>query len=129
MFLEQTQMRILVADDNAKAVGVLADFLTFIGHDVQVAYDGRDALAVANSFHPTAAFLDIEMPLMSGYEVARQIRSDPTNTKVVLTAVTGLPSENEGRALGAGFDHFLAKPVDLADIEALLKKHAADASD
>ena len=107
-------MPILVADDNPKAVSVIADFLTLMGHDVQTAYDGQAALAIASSFRPRMAFLDIEMPFLDGYEVARQLRTNHSIPGVILTAVTGLPSENEAKALDAGFDHFLMKPVDLA---------------
>lgn len=118
-------MRILVADDNPNAACALADFLTFIGHDVQTAYDGQDALAVAISFRPAMAFLDIEMPFLSGYEVARQLRANDSQPEIVLTAVTGLSNESESTALDAGFDHFLVKPVDLAVLESLVKRQSS----
>jgi DNA-binding response OmpR family regulator len=119
-------MRIVVADDDPKAACALADFLTFIGHDVQTAFDGRDALAVAQSFRPDMAFLDIEMPFLSGYEVAQQLRAIDSHSGIVLTAVTGLPGENEARAIEAGFHHFFMKPVDLSRLEALVQRHASD---
>jgi CheY-like chemotaxis protein len=113
-------MRILVADDNPKAVSSLADFLTFLGHDVQIAYDGRDALAVANSFHPEMAILDIEMPFLTGYQLARKLRANDPDHALILAAVTGLPNTSGNSAFESGFDHFLTKPVDLAVLESLV---------
>lgn len=118
-------MRILVADDNQNAAHSLAEFLTVMGHEVQVAYDGGTALSVARSFKPLMAFLDIEMPILDGFQVARQIRAD--DRSIVLTAVTGLADENEERAHRAGFDHFLTKPVELTRLERLVDDKSASA--
>jgi integral membrane sensor domain MASE1/CheY-like chemotaxis protein len=103
--------RVLVVDDNhdsAESVGLL---LETRGSEVRIAHDGPSALAVAREFHPEVALLDIGMPGMDGYEVARRMRGELPN--VVLIAVTGWGQERD-RALSraAGFDHHCTKPVD-----------------
>ena len=113
--------RVLVADDNVDSAHLLALALGDAGHDVRVAHDGRAALDLAGSFHPDAAFLDIGMPEVNGYEVARRIRS-ARGADVLLVAVTGWgQASDRQRASEAGFDHHLTKPVDLPGLLALLK--------
>jgi signal transduction histidine kinase len=111
--------RVLLADDNVDFVTSLATLLAAEGHDVRVAHDGAQALELARGFNPDFAFLDIGMPKLNGYEVARQMRDRAA--RCVLVAVTGWGQEEDRkRAREAGFDRHLVKPVEPAQIEAIL---------
>jgi signal transduction histidine kinase/CheY-like chemotaxis protein len=113
--------RILLADDNVDFANSLAAVLSSRGHDVRVARDGAEALRAAADFNPDFAFLDIGMPKVHGYEVARRLRSDPETSDCVLVAVTGWGQEDDRkRAREAGFDRHLVKPVNPGDIETIL---------
>ncbi|MEO7742176.1 MAG: ATP-binding protein [Usitatibacter sp.] len=114
--------RILLADDNADFANSLGQLLTSRGHQVRIAYDGAAALATAREFMPDIAFVDIGMPQVHGYEVARRMRSESSTAGCVLVAVTGWGQENDRkRAREAGFDRHLVKPVDRAEIESILE--------
>jgi PAS domain S-box-containing protein len=116
-------VRVVVADDNADAADSLAALLRAVGHEVRVAHDGQEALDVARSFRPAVALLDIGMPGLNGYEVAKRIRSEPWGGGVLLIAVTGWgQQEDRRRAFEAGFDGHLTKPAQLDDIEVLITK-------
>lgn len=115
-------LRILVADDNRDAADTCAALLELSGHHVKAAYSGREALELAQSFRPHAALLDIGLPDMNGYTLARGIRGSSWGRDLLLIAVTGWgQSEDRRRAYDAGFDHHLAKPVAAEDIEAALR--------
>jgi len=114
-------VRILVADDNRDAAASLATLLQLEGHEITVANDGRSALAAAEAFRPHVALLDIGMPKLNGYEVARQIRAEPWGKAVILVALTGWgQTEDKRRAFEAGFDHHFTKPLDLEVLGAFL---------
>ncbi len=116
--------RILLADDNTDFANSLAALLAARGHDVRVAHDGAEALATAARFSPDFAFLDIGMPKVHGYEVARRLRELPATAECVLVAVTGWGQEDDRqRAREAGFDRHLVKPVDPADIDTILDSY------
>lgn len=116
-----TRRRILVADDNRDAAESLAMLLEMAGHEVRVAHLGRAALSVAQVFRPDTALLDIGMPDMSGYEVAQSLRREPWAANIRLIALTGWGQESDRRrALEAGFDHHLIKPVDPDKLAALI---------
>jgi CheY-like chemotaxis protein len=103
--------RLLVVDDNKDAATSLAMLLRLQGHEVHVAHDGPSSLVVAMSYRPDMIFLDIGMPGMDGYEVARRIRQTAGLEKVVLAALTGWgQQEDRRRTAEAGFDHHLVKP-------------------
>jgi CheY-like chemotaxis protein len=103
----------LIADDNRDAADSLSLLLELSGHEVRVAHLGQTALSLAQTFRPDVAFLDIGMPDMSGYEVARALRQEPWATSLQLIALTGWGQEDDRRrALEAGFDLHLTKPVD-----------------
>jgi len=113
--------RILVVDDNQDAARSLAMLLKALGADAQVAHDGPQALDMVPSYRPSAVLLDIGMPGMDGYEVARRIRERETGSAPVLVALTGRGQEEEGRrAEQAGFDHHFVKPADLPALQSLL---------
>lgn len=111
--------RVLVVDDNRDAAESLGLLLQLMGCIVRVAYAGAEALSIARSFEPDTAFLDIGMPRMDGYQLARRLREQHPRT--VLVAVTGWgQAKDQQRARDAGFDHHLTKPAAPGDIERLL---------
>ncbi len=116
--------RILIAEDNPDAAEMLRLMLDFKGHDVRVAPDGAQAVALAGTFDPQIAFLDIGMPHMDGYEAARSIRQ-MKGSRVVLVALTGWGQDEDKRlSRDAGFDHHLTKPPDPEVLEALIARCA-----
>jgi signal transduction histidine kinase/CheY-like chemotaxis protein len=105
--------RVLVADDSRDTANSSARILRNAGHEVAVAYDGSEAVAMARSFHPEYVLLDISMPQMDGYQAAREIREAFPEGAPVLIAITGWGERTDrARAMAAGFDHHFAKPVD-----------------
>jgi CheY-like chemotaxis protein len=118
--MNQTFQRVLVVDDNTDAVTSLAALLAATGYETKIACDGKTALANAHSFQPDIVLLDIGLPDMDGYTVARRLREEQ-QTRVVLIALTGYgQKEDIRRAQEAGFDHHLLKPVSLKDLRTLL---------
>jgi hypothetical protein len=116
--------KILVVDDNQDAADSLAMYLQTEGHSVRVAYTPSVALEIAGQFKPELVVLDIGLPEMSGYEVARAIRADPKLSKAVLVALTGWGGEKDKEnAKSAGFDAHLTKPVDLAAVQKILSDY------
>ncbi len=116
--------RVLVVDDNTDAAESLAMLLEVRGNEVRVAYDGLEALDKEGEFKPQVVLLDIGMPKMSGYEVARRIRA-ARGDSVMIVAITGWGQEDDRRrAREAGFDHHFTKPV---DYEKLIELIEADA--
>ena len=119
--------RVLVVDDNADAADSLAMLLQVRGEEVRVAYDGEEALAAEEGFEPHVVLLDIGMPKLSGYEVARRIR-DRRGPEVLIVAITGWGQEEDKlRAREAGFDHHFTKPVDYAVLLDLIDAQARPA--
>ena len=113
--------RVLVADDNRDAADSLAILLRMDGHDVSVAYDGKQAIAAMESLRPEVAVLDIGMPELDGYEVARKVRAGPMGTTVTLIAVTGWGQAlDKARATAAGFNHHFTKPIEIAHLAQML---------
>jgi PAS domain S-box-containing protein len=118
---ERNALRVLVVDDNVDAADGLALLLDLQGHQTRVAYDGATALEAAAEFRPDIAILDIGMPMMDGYELARRLRKAPETEKTVLVAMTGWGQEEDVRkATEAGFHHHLVKPSEPAVLEELL---------
>jgi signal transduction histidine kinase/CheY-like chemotaxis protein len=118
--------KILLADDNVDAADSLALLMRLWDHEVTVAQSGSAALEMALRDRPDVCILDIGMPGMSGYEVARQIRGQPWGGEIVLFALTGWgQSDDVDRARAAGFDEHMTKPVDLDRLAALLATHSA----
>jgi two-component system, chemotaxis family, CheB/CheR fusion protein len=114
--------RILVVDDNLDSAESLALLLGLQGHEVSTATDGLAAIATARSFRPEIVFLDIGLPGMDGYEVARRMRAEPDLAGAFLIAMTGYGREEDvRRAMESGFDRHLVKPMDFAELEALLR--------
>jgi CheY-like chemotaxis protein len=114
--------RVLVVDDNVDAAESLAMLLSASGCNVRSVYEGRSAIDAVKSDPPDAILLDIGLPEMDGFEVARRVRRLPAGAQPLIIAVTGYGSElDRERAKEAGFDHHLAKPVELEDLLKLLE--------
>ena len=114
--------RILIADDFPQAAESLAKWLVHLGCTVETAEDGAQALETAERFLPQLVILDIEMPKLTGYEVAERIRQQPWGQNVVLVAFTTLGTiEHRRQSLNASFDDYLTKPVALSEIGSLVR--------
>jgi signal transduction histidine kinase/ActR/RegA family two-component response regulator len=113
--------RILIVDDNQDSADTLGALLGRLGGIVSVVYNGRDALAALATFEPNVMILDIGMPEMDGYEVARQVRSMPAHADVLLIALTGWGQDHDREsARAAGFDHHMVKPPDIPALRDVL---------
>ena len=115
------QRRILIVDDSRDGGESLAMLLRVLGAEVALAHSGRHALECVNTFRPDVVLLDIGMPGMDGYEVARRIRANPANRHMQLIALTGWgQDEDRRRSAAAGFNHHLVKPADVEQLRQLL---------
>jgi signal transduction histidine kinase/CheY-like chemotaxis protein len=120
-FISAETYRILLADDNVDFVNSIGALLSAMGHSVVITHNGPDALTAASRFCPDYAFLDIGLPQMSGYDLARGIRNLACGPMTVLIAVTGWGQEKDRQlAFEAGFDHHMVKPVRFEQIEEIL---------
>ena len=116
--------KILVVDDNRDGAEAMALYLEDLGHEVAVAADGATGLAMAERLRPQLVLLDIGMPGMDGYEVARRLRAEPWTRNVVMLAISGYDSEEDRqRSLAAGCDEHLVKPVEPQSIVRFLASH------
>jgi two-component system CheB/CheR fusion protein len=123
-------LKVLVADDNRDGAETLALFLGLSGHEVTVAHHGAEALEIAGRLRPDAAVIDIGMPVLNGYEVAKRIRREPWGEGLTLIAVTGWGQEDDKRAArAAGFDHHMTKPVDPEHLDRLLVRRKSARSE
>ena len=115
--------RILLVDDNRDFVESLAGLLRGMGHELRVVHDGAAGLKAAHEFGPEVAFLDIGMPKVNGFDVARELRQLPALARCTLVALTGYsqPADRE-RARHAGFDHYLVKPVEIERVREILAR-------
>ena len=112
-----TPRRALVIDDNQDSADTLAMMLELLGHETRRLYDPRAAVETVAAFAPDVVFLDIGMPGLSGYDVARMLRASPQGSQPVLVAVTGWGQpDDRRRTFDAGFDHHLVKPPEMAAI-------------
>ena len=117
------RLRVLVVDDNVDAAESVAMLLRTCGHDTATAYDGSAAVEAAGEYLPDAVLLDIGLPKMNGYEVARQLRKNPELGRTMLVAMTGYGQAQDHKRSGdAGFDAHLVKPVDFPVVERTLEK-------
>jgi len=115
--------KILVIEDNPDAAATIRDFLELSGHEVELAVSGTDGVQAARELHPEVVLCDLGLPGMTGYEVATALRKDPETRSAKLIAVTGYGrDEDRRRSKEAGFDLHLTKPVDPAQLKALLQE-------
>ncbi len=118
--------RILVVDDNSDAADMLAILLEQLGHTICVANDGQAALALLDDNRPEVAVLDIGLPGMDGYELARRMRAHPLTQKTRLIALSGYgQSSDKELSAQAGFDAHMVKPVAFGDLEVMIQKLSA----
>ena len=119
-------VRILIVDDNQDAADTLGMALEMFGCETRIVHSAADALALAPGFTPQVALLDIGLPDMTGYELARRLRRLPGWQRVTLIAATGWGQEKDRQlAFDAGFDHHLTKPIDLERVQQLLAAERA----
>jgi CheY-like chemotaxis protein len=118
--------RVLLVEDNQDALEVLSDLLAMWGHEVQGVPDGLSAVNKALAMQPDVALIDIGLPGIDGYEVARRIRADPSGKTLKLVALTGYGApEQRERAAQAGFNLHLVKPVHPDGLARLLRESPA----
>jgi CheY-like chemotaxis protein len=121
--------RVLVVDDDADSADSMAMILLTLGHEFRTAYNGPGALEIAESFQPDAVLLDIGLPGLDGYEVARRMRRDERLKNVLLIAVTGYGRSTDfALSWDVGFDAHFVKPVDPVKIQQILTALAPSAS-
>jgi PAS domain S-box-containing protein len=119
-------LRVLIVDDNRDAADSLNLLLASMGQNVYVAYDGQSAISAAKTFKPDVVLLDIGMPHMSGYEVARALRADASAVNAALIAVTGWGQDaDKERAKEAGFTHHFVKPISEEALRLILTEVSA----
>jgi CheY-like chemotaxis protein len=116
-------LRILVVDDNDDAAESLAELLTLNGHDARFVEDAKAALDLLGQFKPEVMLIDLALPEIDGFELARRIRAQQDGANPRLIALTGFGQKDiRDKATAAGFDQFLVKPVTYEKIAAFLKK-------
>jgi len=115
-------LRILIADDNADAANTLATYLRLSGHRPVVVFDGGEALQLAAAEPPDVMLVDLTMPTLNGFDVARNIRAQPWGNSVRLIAVSGwLSPDDIARATQAGFDAHVSKPINMDTLPGMLQ--------
>lgn len=118
---DSSPRRILVVDDNVDAATGIAMLMQVCGHDVHMVHRGQEVLDAALAHDAEVVFLDIGLPDISGYEVARLLRAHPRARQLRVIALSGFGNESEKRnAIAAGFDGHLTKPADLGQLQAAL---------
>ncbi|ALL63335.1 Chemotaxis protein methyltransferase CheR [Paraburkholderia caribensis MBA4] len=118
--------RVMVVDDSVDGAESMSILLEMLGHDVRVMYDGAAAISTAGEFKPEVVLLDIGLPGIDGYQVARALRAEPATAGALLIALTGYGQESDRqRTRDAGFDHHLVKPASLDDIERVIATDGA----
>lgn len=114
--------RILIIDDNQDSAEMVAMLLSLSGHDVKVAVDGEEAIEVARAYHPEVVLLDLGLPGIDGYEVARRLQSEGLSGEM-LVAVSGYGQpEDRLRTKAAGFDAHLIKPIDPTEVRKVVEQ-------
>jgi CheY-like chemotaxis protein len=113
--------RVLVVDDNVDAATGIGMLLQICGYDVRIVHRGQDVLDAALAHDADVVFLDIGLPDMNGYDVARVLRAHPGTQRVRLIALSGFASDQaKQRSLSEGFDHHLSKPATLSELRAAI---------
>ena len=117
----QASRRILVVDDNVDSLESTATLLGLMGHAVETAVDGLDAIRAAGEFRPDVILMDIGLPKLDGHGATRHIRSQPWGRSMVIIAVTGWGQESDrAQSKAAGCDAHLVKPIEVASLDAIL---------
>ena len=119
--------KILVVEDNEQNLILMRDILEYHGHAVLTAKNGEEGVRLAREHRPHLVLMDIQMPVMDGYAAVKILRSDPELQEMRIIAVTALAmSGDKELVLQAGFDGYLAKPVETRQLSAMIKKHLGE---
>jgi two-component system, OmpR family, alkaline phosphatase synthesis response regulator PhoP len=115
--IEEAMPRILIADDNAPNADLFEAHLDGTGYETKVVFNGEDALIAARSWKPAIILLDVMMPKLSGFEVCRRLRADPTTRDIAVLMVTALDQVTDVEtAVEAGTDDFITKPINKTEL-------------
>lgn len=115
--MTKDKSRILIADDNEPNVELIEAYLSDLDCEIQIAVDGRDTLDKVASFEPHLILLDVMMPKLSGFEVCKQLKGDPSTSQIMILMVTALNELGDiERAVEVGTDDFLSKPVNKLEL-------------
>jgi CheY-like chemotaxis protein len=126
--MEPASHRVLLVDDSPDSSEPLSLLLQSRGHETRIAIDGETALAAADEFAPHCVLLDLGLPRMDGYEVARRLRARPNGAELILVALTGWTGKDvRTRAADAGFDYHLVKPVNWEELEKIVESAGSQA--
>jgi CheY-like chemotaxis protein len=116
--IKPSSSKVLIADDNQQNCELLDAYLSDEGYEIEMAYDGRQTLDRVAAWQPDLILLDIMMPKLSGYEVCKQLKSDPQTRAIPILMVTALNEKNDiEKAVQAGCDDFLTKPVNQLELK------------
>jgi CheY-like chemotaxis protein len=127
--VDRPAQRVLLVDDNFDCTEPLSILLQAKGHDTRVATEGEEAITLADEFRPSCVLLDLGLPMMDGYEVARRLRERPYGSDLVLVALTGWAGKDvRSKTAEAGFDYHLVKPVDWNELEKIVQSVAPRAA-
>lgn len=122
--------RVLVIDDNADSASGLAIYLRSQGYEIRISHTGKEGIATAKEYLPCVILLDIGLPDIDGYEVAKRLRQNEQFATASVIAMTGYGGEaDKTRAVSAGFDHYLVKPIDFSRLMDLLSEHASKSAE
>lgn len=122
--MDAKRYRVLVVDDNIDSAQSMSLLLELEGHEVACAHDGNAALQEAAGFQPQIVLLDLGLPEINGYEVARRLRADPAHAEVLLIAISGYGRDQDRVASQeAGFDFHLTKPADPDVVMRMMQEH------
>ena len=123
------RQRVLLVDDNADSTEPLSLLLQAKGHETRVAVEGEQAITVADAFQPTCVLLDLGLPGIDGFEVARRLRNRPYGQQLTLIALTGWAGKDvRTKAAEAGFDYHIVKPVNWEELEHIVTGEGAQSS-
>src|SRR5580704_16927461 len=127
--LDSHPLKIVLIEDNQDAASLLRRLLSELGHDVRVAFDGPAGVALTREFRPDVVVSDLKLPGdLSGYQVARQLRSDAATSQVSLIALSGFGGDDSrSEAEKSGFDHYLVKPAEVAELTRVLAQATVEA--
>jgi CheY-like chemotaxis protein len=127
--MDPSSYRVLLVDDNPDSSEPLSLLLQAKGHQTRVAIDGTEAIALADDFRPDCVLLDLGLPRMDGYEVARHLRQRPYGREMILVALTGWAGQDvRNKAAEAGFDYHLVKPVDWDELDKIVQSLSRSAT-
>lgn len=119
--------KIMVVEDNEKNMLLLKDILLVRGYDVIEARNGEEAIKMAKEKSPDLIFMDIQMPVMDGFEACRRLKNDPAAKKIKIIGITSYAMKGDReKVLEAGFDDYLAKPINTREIPELVKRYLGE---